>query len=112
MVNDAALRQVFGAYLAAPKRPAGSVFIDTSTVAPALTAELAAQAKEHGIGKCVPLLRITLMLVTWSYTTCCRSSLSACMTLPSLPNDTASQSSWLLQSAALESWILDHGFNR
>ena len=33
--------------------------MDTSTVAPTLTAELAAQAMEHGIGKCVPsILRL------------------------------------------------------
>ena len=56
MVNDAALRSVFEAYLHAPKHVPGAIFVDTSTVAPTLTAELTAQAKEHGIGKCVPCI--------------------------------------------------------
>ena len=54
MVNDAALRAVFEAFLNAPQHAQHPIFIDASTVAPSLTAELAARATARGIGECVP----------------------------------------------------------
>ena len=47
--DDAALRHVFGEFMQARQQP-GCTFVDTSTVAPPLTAELAQQAEAGAVG--------------------------------------------------------------
>ena len=49
MGDDAALRAVFGTYIAAPSRPEGAVYVDQSTVAPTLTTDLVHQAQAKGV---------------------------------------------------------------
>ena len=51
MVNDAALEDVFNQWLAAPKHPQGAVWVDQSTVAPAVATRLAEQAAAEGFGE-------------------------------------------------------------